>query len=261
MTKESDGPKKKPRGSKKAEKPVVMAIAPAEPPDLLDKVELPTIGLPSRRFTPTRTSLGLPDDLTGEEWADVGRMLGSVHGALQFWIGDWLHKGKAAGYITRDHYDQAEALFGYGRNTLWNLAYVAGQVSPHIRREELPWGHHAEVAAVLGAEHQQKFLAEAVKHGWTRVQLRDAVKAVRSEPSRTTAVQRVGFEGCLIEASGRLERATEFLTAAAQDKPLPEAADATKLASAVENLKRTAQRLVELADGIARRLESRRNAG
>ena len=151
--------------------------APFQPPALIE-AQTPTLGLPIKGVT--RTALHLPDDLDQASWERIGQLLSCLSGVLQWLWGDWLHFGTLRGYITRERYDIGEALSGYERHYLWNLAYVAGKVASSRRREDLPWALHAEVASLEPAD-QDRLLALASENDWRRGQLRTAVNAAKAQ--------------------------------------------------------------------------------
>lgn len=177
---------------------------PSQPPALIE-VQTPTLGLPIEGATPT--ALHLPPDLDKGRWERIGEFLWSLGGALQWWIGDYLHYGTARGYITRERYDIAEAHSGYERHYLWNLAYVAGKVQTSRRREDLAWALHAEVAS-LPADDQERLLAQASQNTWTREQLRAAVKELKKpghETSDEDHTKRTAGNEAQTESAKRLE--------------------------------------------------------
>ncbi|HEV8525664.1 MAG TPA: MT-A70 family methyltransferase [Terriglobales bacterium] len=89
--------------------------------------------------------LSLPLDLTENEWASVGHYLRRLESGLQFALGDWLNYGSRR---FGEKYTQALEDTSYDYQTLRNYAWVAEHVDLSRRRDNLSWGHHAEVAAL-----------------------------------------------------------------------------------------------------------------
>ena len=129
----------------------------------------------------TNTALVIYEGVTKDEWEAIGRTLRQVEGAVHFWIGDWLRFGVGDGYIERDRYDEAEAITGLSRATLWQDSYVAEKVPPKVRRGDLGFAHHKDVAALPAAE-QTKWLERAANEGMSSKQLRDAIKGKYTLP-------------------------------------------------------------------------------
>jgi len=97
----------------------------------------------------TETSLDLPRDLTLEEWAATGKLLGRVDKAARWWIGTWINFGE-------EHFGERHAQFvdacGYAPHTLTNLARVAREIPVAERRAQLEWSHHEAVVGLPEAE-------------------------------------------------------------------------------------------------------------
>lgn len=123
----------------------------------------------------TPSSLSLPDTLTWDQWERFGKALRPIHEAFQWWVGDWLKFGE-------DHfgerYAQAMDATGHSYESIQRYARVAKRVAPEVRRADLPWSHHAEVASVE-PEAQRTWLAKAAKQGWSKQDLREAIKAAK----------------------------------------------------------------------------------
>lgn len=123
------------------------------------------------RVTYTPTGLIFAEGTTFEDWIAVGRALRAITAAIQWLVGDWLHYGEAR---FGEQFAQYADLIGVRKKTLQNWAWVSGRVPLSRRRENLSWAHHAEVAA-LPPDEQERWLAAAEMHGWTRRQLRAAI--------------------------------------------------------------------------------------
>lgn len=107
-----------------------------------------------------------------ETWAQVGRQLQYIEGAVHWWIGDWLNYGERAYGET---YSQAMEETPYSYGTLRNDKFVAGRIELSRRRDNVPFSHHAEVAALPPAQ-QDVLLDKAEVEGLTREKLRRAVR-------------------------------------------------------------------------------------
>lgn len=120
-----------------------------------------------------------------ERWEAIGRFLGSIGRRSLWYIGDWLIFGEAVfgeaaaqgvEATTQERYSEAERVTGLDHGTLMNARSICARVARSRRRPELGvWMH--EPVAKLEPKEQVKWLDHAVKKGWTRDQLRRAVKA------------------------------------------------------------------------------------
>ena len=118
------------------------------------------------------TSLLVPD---GTSFEDVERMLNAMKGIRNctlWWIGDaLLYAERAFGEKYAQLLDAAD--FEY--STLRNVCYVTTNVAPAVRRKELTFWHHQEVAP-LPQDDQKKFLKIAVDQRLTAAALRAMIK-------------------------------------------------------------------------------------
>lgn len=125
------------------------------------------------------TALVLRERLSFEEWVNVGRdVLRPMARGVQWWIGDWLCYGE---HRYGEKYAQACDVTGYSYQTLANMQFVAAAVEPSRRRENLPWAHHSEVAA-LPPNEQRRWLARAEREGLSRAELRAALRDAKALP-------------------------------------------------------------------------------
>ena len=95
-------------------------------------------------------------------------MLGRIHKATAFWIGDWINYGEAA---YGEMYAQAVDDLGLDPQTLMNYASVCRRVAGGRRRSGISFSHHAEVAS-LDPEEQTHWLDQAEAERWSRSELR-----------------------------------------------------------------------------------------
>ncbi len=122
---------------------------------------------------PTPTGLVLPDDLTFQDWEQVGEVLQRMSGSIMWWVGDWLNYGHRKYGET---YAQAVTATGYAVETVRQAAWVADRVETVTRRNGLSWSVHRAVAA-LDTAAQVHWLDKAEAEGWTEQELRRAVRA------------------------------------------------------------------------------------
>lgn len=117
-------------------------------------------------------SLRLPEGLTFEQWVALGSALKNVEASAMFWIGDWLAHGEHFGEQAHQYIE------GYSYKTVANARYVARQIPPSRRRENLSYSHHAEVAAMDEAD-QDYWLSRAANEGLSTHAMRAAIKGER----------------------------------------------------------------------------------
>ncbi len=129
------------------------------------------------RCRPAGISLHLPDDLTLDEWLEIGRQLARGANGFAWWIADWAWHGRRRAEWGTTYAEMIDAT-GLDYDTVQRYAYVAGRVEGR-RREQLSFAHHAEVAPLIPAE-QVEWLDRAESEGWTRSELRDALRQARA---------------------------------------------------------------------------------
>ena len=126
-----------------------------------------------------RNSLIIQENVTLEEWKQLGQGLKQVEGCVQFWIGDWARFGEKKGFMGKytdsKVYDELEEITGLERKTLQNYKYVADSVESSLRKEDLSYKHHEEVAK-LTPEKQVEFLNKAVDEKLSVRELREEVR-------------------------------------------------------------------------------------
>lgn len=185
----------------------------------------------------TPTSLVLPETLTYEAWQEVGRVLDRADRSLRWWIGDWWRFGERAygEMASQEARDGVRDETGLAYQSVANAAWVADRFEYSRRRESLSWSHHLEVAA-LEPDAQDRFLDQAVAEGWSRNDLRAAIKRSR----------------VLIAAPGSLPPGKYAIVLA--DPPWRYDFNATEAARAIENQYPTLsqQEIVGLTDAAGR---------
>lgn len=128
----------------------------------------------------TSTGLTLPHDLPWTRYAALAGLFGQLHRTSAFLLGDLLNFGEK---IYGETYTQVCALTGLADSTLMNYASVCRYVPLPLRRQELSFSHHAEVA-YLKPEVQRSLLDKAVENDWNRSTLRDEVAPFRDKQSQ-----------------------------------------------------------------------------
>lgn len=171
----------------------------------------------------TSCSLTIEDtDLSFERYEELLRAAGAVKNASSFWIGDLVNFGDAR---YGERYAQAIDATGLRYGTIANYAYVCSRVAPSRRIENLSFAHHEAVAKLEPAD-QSGWLQKAAGNGWSRDELRDAMRdAGRLQPPEPPPAAKVPAR-------------QEVLTGMS-------AVEATRGLSEVEDLLRTTHRALE----------------
>lgn len=125
------------------------------------------------------TSLELPESLSVEEWASIGKTLGHMYRGNRWWLSDWINYGERT--YDGDMFNQYVDICGLKPSTLSTIAWVGREVEPSRRREEsstgLTFSHHREVAPLAPAVGDE-LLDKAESEGWSQKRLRDEIKEV-----------------------------------------------------------------------------------
>lgn len=125
----------------------------------------------------SRKGLRLPQGISFDKWAGIGRHLSDVCSSSAWCLGDWVAYGESS---FAGRYREAIDHTSLGYQTLRNYAWVARKFPLSRRRDKLSFGHHAEVTALPEAE-QDFWLRKAEEHGWTVKQLRLEVRTSLQE--------------------------------------------------------------------------------
>lgn len=134
--------------------------------------------VPAITCTPAwqRTSLVLPPDLTYDDWAAMGHTITGMGSSIPWWTGDFMLYGEAKFGDKASSFVEPKAA-----QTLLNCAWVCSRFPPSRRRENLSFSHHAEVAA-CPYDVADAWLHQAEVNGWSKTQLREAVRASKGLP-------------------------------------------------------------------------------
>lgn len=136
-------------------------------------------GLALPHCTLSRVGLQFAGDLTADQWQEIGRHLEQFAGPSQWWLGDWLLHGEGQAEWG-SMYDRVVEEFGETYASAAKAKAIAHEFEFGRRRQNLPWGHHREVAS-LPVDDQEELLDWAEEEDDdgkrpTRKQLRDRVR-------------------------------------------------------------------------------------
>lgn len=129
------------------------------------------------------TGLRLPANATYEQFEGVCLLLGKMHEAVRFAIGDAIRQGELL--FGEDAY-QAIELIGLSEKGKLEYVRVSAKVPRSVRRKDLSWSHHRAVAA-LPVPEQREWLARSVDEQLSHHELRDALRmgTQNGQPERT----------------------------------------------------------------------------
>ncbi len=122
---------------------------------------LTALAIADPKFSITPTGIEFHQDLSFDEWNDLGQKLAPVGKSIGFIIGDWINYGEKR---WGDKYEEALACTGMAYQTLRNYAYVARKVDLSCRQDKHGFEHHAVVAKLKTQDEQKHWLKMAVKH-------------------------------------------------------------------------------------------------
>ena len=131
-----------------------------------------TLAIADPKFTITATGLQFHQNLSFEEWNDLGQKLAPIGKSIGFIIGDWINYGETA---YGEKYEEALAKTGLAYQTLMNFAYVARKVEISLRKENLDWYQHATVAKLKTDEEKRHWLDMAEQHDLSVRRLRKSI--------------------------------------------------------------------------------------
>ena len=97
-------------------------------------------------FQTTFTGLKILRATTRNEWKNSREILKKVDEAKQRAIGDWLLDGKS--HYGGGLYDEAARVLGSDKSQLMKLKSISERFEFSLRRENLSWRHHYEVASI-----------------------------------------------------------------------------------------------------------------
>ena len=115
-------------------------------------------------------SLHLKKKLTWDEAEYAGNVLVFMDKQVQFAIGDYMTA--CVGLFGDDAYQLA--IFDYSISRLKTMKQIAERIVPAIRREDLEFSFHEEVA-YIPPELQEEWLGKAKQYKWTVKDLHEAL--------------------------------------------------------------------------------------
>lgn len=128
-------------------------------------------------------------DLPYAQYEALCRLLGALHEAVRFAIGDAILLGEKL--YGEDAYQAIEAL-NLSETARREYVRVSQRVPRSTRRKDLSWSHHRAVAALPPPE-QKRWLREASERDLSHHALRDALRN-GTEPERTASCRCCGRE-------------------------------------------------------------------
>jgi hypothetical protein len=123
-----------------------------------------------------KTGLTVDGQLSFDDWHDFGQTLQQVEGAIQWWIGDWLNYGEQR---YGEMYTQAIEDTDFAYSTLAQYKRVAKSLEFCLRRQNLTWSHHKELAS-LEPDEQEYWLGRAESETLSVAELRREIKAAKA---------------------------------------------------------------------------------
>lgn len=102
----------------------------------------------------TETGVVFKGMVAYERWEALGKQLAGFHRGIQWLLGDWLIYGEGRG-DWGDTYTQALDATALDYQTLCNYKWVASKIPHQVRRSDVSWSHHAEVASLPAADQMR----------------------------------------------------------------------------------------------------------
>lgn len=149
------------------------------PDDLLPSIEYAKYGPCEFRFNRTPT---------WEEAEQVAESLFHIKGSIQFWIGDFANACEK--YFGEDF---AQLIPEYEAESVRKFAWVARRIPPVLRRPNLSFGIHQEIAK-LDDSMQDALLEKAERESLTVKQMRNILKNERSKTAKTIQCPECGYK-------------------------------------------------------------------
>jgi len=133
-----------------------------------------------------KSGLIIPRGVSYGKWEMIGQQIFTVVDSSTWWIADWLAYGEST---YQDRYQEAVQKTSLKYQTLRNYAWVARRFELPRRRDNLSFGHHAEVSA-LDQPEQDYWLRKAEELGWSRNHTRQEVRNSLRERKARKATDR-----------------------------------------------------------------------
>ena len=106
---------------------------------------------------------------TWESWKRIGRSVGILVSASPWYVADWLLFGERQ---FGERYADAVDITGLSPERLRVLAWVGERFTPDLRRPELSFEAHRELAAIRDAKELKRILNFAADNKWGSKQIR-----------------------------------------------------------------------------------------
>jgi hypothetical protein len=135
-------------------------------------------------FETTAVGLVVHGSPSYEIWEAYTVSFQRMGAAMPFLIGDLLVWGEDK---FGEKYSQAITDTGLGKQTLANYASICRRIPMEVRREDVSFSHHGEVAA-LPIPEQKRLLEEVANQGWTVPELREAIREKAGLPAKSPFV-------------------------------------------------------------------------
>ena len=133
---------------------------------------LATLQAHNPKFTITPLGIQFDDEISYEEWSQMGAELGRAGMSIGFVIGDWINYGESR---WREKYDDALKITRLSRQTLKNYAYISRKVESSRRRDDLDFSIYETVAKLKNPDEQAFWLQVAAQHDLTVRRLRKSI--------------------------------------------------------------------------------------
>lgn len=120
-----------------------------------------TLAIYDPKFSIIPTGIQFNEELSFEEWDDLGQKLAPIGKSIGFIIGDWINYGEGR---YGERYEESLKRTGLAYQTLANYSYVARRVEISLRKENLDLHHHLVVAKLKTPDEKEFWLNMAEKH-------------------------------------------------------------------------------------------------
>jgi hypothetical protein len=111
-----------------------------------------------QNLTIDRTGIEFIDDITFEDWRQLGEQLIPMAKSIGFIVGDWINYG-AGRY--KEVFDDAIVATGLALETVRQYSYVARKIKKGDRSQILDWSHHLVLAKVKNPHELRDWIARA----------------------------------------------------------------------------------------------------
>ncbi len=173
------------------------------------------------KVRPLANGMGIrfSNDLTYDEWLEVGQHLQRRYKGMQWAVADWARHGS---WRYGERYEAAIEATGLDYGTIRNYVSVAGKFS---RRRDNLTIHHYAVVQRLDEPYADEWLAQAEEQGWSVRRLRDELNGSKTQlqPNTTTVIVRLSIppdrqQRWQQAAERQAKQLNDWLTEAADEK-------------------------------------------